>query len=271
VVQTLRTFSQPVRGDASICYSGGLDSTSVAYFAANQQQGRVHLLTLDHGYGYLFNRRWSRRTSRSLAGAIGPDRVVHRIVDTHALHRRLGIRSLLRDRLKYGQWFGCCLSCTMAMVTEAIVYNLRNGVPHLMMGSSVGGQYAVMSMPGTVALLKAYCGDYGITYSTPLLDDVIVKAQERAALEEAGVVTGIRFLDKHSFGNQGYCMLSLQHLPDVLFNAHPEYDPGSVERFFLDKLPICRRHVEESFGGSAQNLESAVDRLASHTPTGEPR
>ena len=53
-------FEQQILGEVSVCYSGGLDSTSVAYMASRQGDVRVHLFTLDHGYGYLFS-RWMRR------------------------------------------------------------------------------------------------------------------------------------------------------------------------------------------------------------------
>lgn len=268
MVKALHSFRQPVVGDVTVCYSGGLDSTSVAYLAAKQDRGRVHLFTLDHGYGYLFN-RWSRHTARSLGRVVGGDRVVHKIQDTHPLHKKLGIDTVLADRKRYGQWFGCCMACTMSMITEAVIYNLERKIPHLMMGSSVGGQYAVMSMPVVIALQKEFCGRYGVIYSTPLLDDVIVKAQERKTLEEAGVFRGLRFLDKHSFGNQGYCMLSLQHLPDVLFNRHDTYDPAMVRAFYLDKLPICEAYIADYFERTHQDLDPLVSRLRALWPEDE--
>lgn len=256
----LDSFSEQVRGDVSVCYSGGLDSTTVAYLASRQQKGRVHLLTLDHGYGYVFN-RWAKNSSASLARVIGRDRVVHRYIDTHALHREIAIRSLRADYERYGQGFGCCLGCTMAIVTEAVIYNLEHGIPHLMFGSSVGGQYAVMSMPAAIELQKGFLARYGMRYSTPLLDDHITKDVERATLRAAGITTGKRFLDKHSFGNQGYCLLSLQHLPDVLFNVHPTYDPDAVRRFYQDKLPICEAWIAERFRRQGHELAPLVDRV----------
>jgi len=268
MTRPLQRFSQPVVGDVTICYSGGLDSTTVAFLAAKQNKGRVHLFTLDHGYGYLFN-RWSKRTARTLARAVGEDRVIHRIVNTHPLHKRLGIDSALADRRRYGQWFGCCMACTMSMITEAVIYNLERKIPHIMMGSSVGGQYAVMSMPVVIELQKEFCGRYGIIYSTPLLDDVIVKAQERATLEEAGVYGGKRFLDKHSFGNQGYCLLSLQHLPDVLFNVHDAYDSARVREFYLDKLPQCEAYIADYFQRTRQPIQPLIDRLHALWPEEE--
>ncbi len=268
MVKALRRFRQPVVGDVTVCYSGGLDSTTVAYLAARQDRGRVHLFTLDHGYGYLFG-RWAARPARTLAQAVGQDRVIHRFVDTHPLHKRLGIDSALADRRRYGQWFGCCMACTMSMITEAVIYNLEQKIPHIMMGSSVGGQYAVMSMPVVIGLQKEYCGRYGIIYSTPLLDDVIVKAQERETLEQAGVFSGLRFLDKHSFANQGYCLLSLQHLPDVLFNRHDAYDPAMVRSFFLDKLPICEAYIADHFERAGQSLDPLIGRLKELWPEDE--
>jgi hypothetical protein len=260
----LTTFSQKLVGDVSVCYSGGLDSTSVALMALAQGKGRVHLHTLRHGYGYLFY-YWVGKTVRTLREAVDADLVVHRYVPTRDLFDRVAMKSLRADRRTYGQWFGCCLGCTMALVTKIIIYNLENQVPHIVIGSSVGGQYAVMSTPRTVKLLKAFCAQYGILYSTPLLDDNIVKSRERAFLEANGVFRGHRFLDKHSFGNQGYCLLSLQHLPDVLLNVHPSYDLDQVERFFLDKQPLCEQYIRDHFASDQGKLDALSTALKKRT------
>lgn len=103
-------------------------------------------------------------------------------------------------------------------------------------------------------------------YATPLLDDLITKPVERATLRAAGIRTGKRFLDKHSFGNQGYCLLSLQHLPDVLFNVHPVYDPEQVRRFYQDKLPLCEAHVAAHFRRLGQDPGALVARVPSDLP-----
>ncbi len=255
-------------GDVTVCFSGGLDSSTVAYLAGRGRDNRVHLFTLDHGYGYLFN-SWARRPGRDLGRALGPGRVVHHYGRTKELFDKLAMGSLVRDRLRYGQSFGCCLGCTMAMITNVIIYNLERGVPHVMMGSSMGGTYAVMSMPVTVELQKSYCARYGIRYSPLLLEKKIVKKVERDLLDEANVFRGWRFLDKHSFGNQGYCLLSLQHMPDVLLNVHPEYDPEQVRRFFLDKLPICDRYIEDHFARKGQDMASLVGALRALTGEGD--
>ncbi len=268
-LQETPPFVEELVGDASIAYSGGLDSTTVAFLIARGGQHRVHLHTLDHGYGYPFN-RWTRRTYKTLARAVGEDRVNHRFVKTKDLFDQVAMRSLLADRKEYGQWFGCCLGCTMAVVSKMIIYNLERGVPHILFGSSVGGEYAVMSKRVTIKLQEEFCGLYGIDYRAPLLENQIVKEEERALLDSAGVFRGLRFLDKHSFGNQGYCLLSLQHLPDVLFNVHPEYEPAQVERFFRDKLQICHDYIRSEFETNGRNLDEAVNAMRQRTGlTGE--
>jgi len=253
-------LQQELLGDVSIGYSGGLDSTTVAVLAARQGKGAVHLHTLRHGYGYLFY-WWVGRTLPSLRRALGPDRVFHRYVNTRDLFRAIALQPLLADRRRYGQGFGCCLGCTLAIVTKMVIYNLERNIPHIMFGSSVGGEYAVMSMPVTVERLRAFCARYGILYSAPLLENRIVKADERALLDELGVYRGVRFLNKHSFANQGYCLLSLQHLPDVLFNVHPVYRPENVRAFIEDRLPACDRYIESAFAGRERELGGAVDAL----------
>lgn len=257
-------FVHALVGDASIAYSGGLDSTTVAFLIAREGRHKVHLHTLDHGYGYPFN-RWTRRTFRTLAKAVGPQFATHQFILTKDLFDQVAMGSLLADRKKYGQWFGCCLGCTMAVVSKMIVYNLQQGIPHILFGSSVGGEYAVMSKRVTIDLQREFCGMYGIDYRAPLLENQIVKEQERALLDAAGIFRGLRFLDKHSFGNQGYCLLSLQHLPDVLFNVHPEYDSDQVAAFFRDKLHICQDYIRRQFESTGQSLDDAISALRERT------
>ncbi len=256
----LCSISQPIVGDVSVFFSGGLDSTAVALMAGLKNKGRVHLLTLDHGYGYAF-RRWAETNVPAMTRALGYDRVVHRYVDTKDLFEAIAVKPFLRDLMKYRAKFGVCMGCTMALTAKTVIYNLENGIPHIMMGSSVGGTYAPQSMPVTVSNQKAFCARYGIRYSTPLLDDNIVKAQERELLSSLGVWSGVRFLDKHSFGNQGYCLPSLQHLPDVLFNLHPSHDPESVGRFYQEKAPICHDYIAAYFRDKGQDLDQLVERM----------
>ncbi len=259
-------FTGQLVGEASVCYSGGLDSTWVAYQVCRSGR-RVHLHTLDHGHGYLFN-SWSRRTSRSLARSVGEDMVIHEILDTKDLFRKLAMESLVSDVREYGQSFGCCLGCTMAMITKIVIYNLERQISYIMMGSSVGGQYAVMSMPVIIQLQREFCARYGLIYSAPLIEGKVVKAVERQDLNDAGVHIGLRFLDKHSFGNQGYCLLSLQHLPDVLLNVHPEYAPDQVARFYQDKLHMCEAYIKEHFQRTGRSLEEVVARMREITGVG---
>lgn len=253
-------FVESIVGDVSVSYSGGLDSTSVALWAITGGNIKAHLHTLDHGYGYPFN-SWASRTAKSLARSVGEDKVFHHFIKTKDLFDRVAMGSLVADRKKYGQWFGCCLGCTLAIITKIILYNLENGVPHICLGSSVGGEYAVMSKPVSVAHFKKFAEGFGIHYLAPLLEDNVVKSEERQALKDAGVFSGYRFLDKHSFGNQGYCLLSLQHLPDVLINIHPDYDPEAVDRFINDKLPICHDYIAERYRQTGRSLEEDVARI----------
>ncbi len=261
-------IKQQFLGDCSVGYSGGMDSTSVAYMAAMQKKGRVHLHTLNHGYGYLFN-RWARRAVKDLKKVWGDDVILHRFINTNDLFRQISANSFLKDKKEYGQGFGCCIGCTMALITKILIYNLEHGIPHILFGSSVGGEYAVMSMDATVSRLQKLCAKYGVLYAPPLLDGHIEKASERELLDNAGVFRGYRFLDKHSFGNQGYCLLSVQHLPDVLFNIHPTYNPEQVGRFFDDKVDICERYIENYFKTHDMDLANAVSTMHSITCAGE--
>ena len=53
---------------------------------------------------------------------------------------------MLKDMVKYkGHWV-CCLGCQQSMATHTIIYNLEHNITNTFICSSVGGEYAAMSM-----------------------------------------------------------------------------------------------------------------------------
>jgi hypothetical protein len=244
--------------DITVCYSGGLDSTYVAQLMGREYGGQVHLFTM-LPYGNLFW-KWADRHVVDLKRLLGEDKVHHHYEDTRRLFDEITVNTLLADLKTYKSHFIWCLGCQYAMVARVIVYNLEHQVPYIFFSSSVGGEYAVMSMPVTHACWAEFYAEYGIEFRAPLLERNILKAQERQELREQGVWPGHRF-NRAVLGVQPLCVFGLQHLADILFNVHTSYDPAQVQRFLEDKKPILRKHIDAHFRRKRQDVGELVEQL----------
>lgn len=247
-----------IDSDITVCFSGGLDSTYVANMMGREYSGKVHLFTM-LPYGQLFP-RWADRHAADLAELLGEDRVFHHYEDTKALFHDITVGTFFKDWVKYKSHFVWCLGCQCAMVAKVIIYNLEHQVPYVFFSSSVGGQYAVMSMPVTHKNWKNFYREYGIVFQAPLLDRNIKKPQEREELRALGVWIGYRF-NRAVLGVQPFCVYGLQHILDILFHVHTTYDPYQVDRFFQDKAPILRNHIDEHFKKKGVEIQPLIDNL----------
>ena len=131
----------------SVLYSGGLDSAAVAVLMGKMVTGGVHLLTYKHHYGtFLTN---GRESTMPTFGEYFGDRVYHHLIDLTETWNEVGAKKMLKDMVKYrGHWV-CCLGCQQSMATHTIIYNLEHNITNTFICSSVGGEYAAMSMPIT--------------------------------------------------------------------------------------------------------------------------
>jgi hypothetical protein len=245
-------------GDFTVCYSGGLDSTAVAYMMAFKYTGKVHLWTLDHNYGSLFA-GWSRKHAEDLARILGRERVTHTINNVSDVFQRLTLSTFWHDLKEYRSHFIWCLGCQLSMVAKVIVYNLIHSVPRVFLCSSTGGEYAVMSMPISVATKQKLYWEYGIHLRTPLLEWGMTKEDERKVLKEAGIWSGVR-LRRGTHFVQPYCIPGLQHIGDVFFDFHTTYPPEQVERYILDKAILIREYVRERIAEEGLDLEELIVR-----------
>ena len=84
--------------------------------------------------------------------------------------RVLGANRILKDAVKHkGHWV-VCLGCQQAMATHTILHDLIHNITNAFICSSVGGEYAAMSMSVTRELNVRNYARYGIRYNAPLLD-----------------------------------------------------------------------------------------------------
>lgn len=227
----------------SVLYSGGLDSAAVALLMGDNIDGPIHLMTYKHAYGALFN-EWSRKHNEDLRRVLG-DRVFHHLVDHTHIWNELGANRILRDAVKHkGHWV-VCLGCQQAMATHTIVHDLIHNITNAFICSSVGGEYAAMSMSVTRELNIRNYARYGIRYNAPLLDLGINKNEEREIMKRYEVEPGWGKRRSHQ-GFQPICVIGFQHTLDILFDWHTTYPPDRVEAFLEEKFEIQDRIIRRA-------------------------
>jgi hypothetical protein len=228
--------------DFSVLFSGGLDSTAVPLMIGPHTRGDIHLLTYMHQYGSLFN-EWSRHQIEPLRRELGP-RVYHQLIDHTPTWKAISAARMFRDAVKYRGHFVCCLGCQSAMMTETIAYSVERNITNTFICSSVGGEYAVMSMPMTRIRKASFYARFGIRYNAPLLDLGVRKVEERVVTKEADLLPGWGKRRSHN-GHQPICLLGFQHGLDVVADVHTTYNPAHVARFLDDKFPTMERLIRE--------------------------
>ena len=241
----------------SVLYSGGLDSAAVAVLMGKAIPGGVHLLTYKHQYGALFN-EWSRKHNADLRRVLG-ERVHHHLVDLTTIWDEVGAKKMARDAVKYrGHWV-CCLGCQQSMATHTILYDLEHNVTNAFICSSVGGEYAAMSMAVTREKNIAFYARYGIRYNAPLLDLGINKNEERTLLREHEIDPGWGRRRSHQ-GYQPICLIGFQHALDILFDWHTTYPPDRVEAFLDEKAEIMDRIIRRQLIERGHDPDELIER-----------
>ena len=242
--------------DFSVLFSGGLDSTAVPLVVGPHTKGGIHLLTFKHRYGAFFN-EWSRKHIPELQRVLGA-RVEHDIVDLTEIWNEVGAKRMLRDFLEYRANWVCCLGCQESMATYTIAYNLERQITNTLICSSVGGEYAVMSMTVTRQKNAEFYARYGIRYNAPLLDLGISKPEEREVLAQHGMEPGWGARRSHN-GFQPICVLGFQHALDVVFDVHTTYDAERVEAFLDTKFVIMDRIIRRMLEARGLDPDECIE------------
>lgn len=241
----------------AVLFSGGLDSTAVALLIGPRVKGTTHLLTYYHHYGTFFN-DWSKKHIPELRRVVGEDKVFHNLLDIHSFYDEIAVSTLIRDFFKYRDHFNVCLGCQQAMAARTIIHCLEYNITNAFICSSVGGEYAAMSMPMTRDRNTDFYLRYGIRYDAPLLRHNIAKPEERELLASHNIHPGYGFR-RSVQGYQPVCVLGFQHGMDILFDLHTTYRPNRVEAFLDEKFLIMEKIIERWFEQKGIALQPLID------------
>lgn len=244
-----------VVNDFSVLYSGGLDSCAVPLIIGASTPGQIELLTFKHQYGTFFN-EWSKRHTPELQRVLG-ERVQHHLIDLTEVWNEVGAKKFIQDAIKYkGHWVGC-LGCQESMATHVIIHSLERRIANAFICSSVGGEYAAMSMAVTREKNAEFYARYGIRYNAPLLDLGISKPEERAVLAQHDIEAGWGARRSHQ-GFQPICVLGFQHALDIVFDWHTTYPPDRVANFLDAKFEIMDMIIRRALEMRGHDPDQAI-------------
>jgi hypothetical protein len=185
--------------------------------------------------------------------------VEHHLVDLTKIWNEVGFKRMLKDALKYrGHWV-CCLGCQESMATFTIAYNLERNITNTFICSSVGGEYAVMSMPVTRQKNVEFYKRFGVRYNAPLLDLGVAKPEERRVLRDHGIEPGWGARRSHQ-GYQPICVLGFQHALDIVFDFHTTYPPDRVGAFLDEKYIIMERIIRRSLQEKGLDPDELIEQ-----------
>lgn len=242
--------------DFSVLYSGGLDSCAVPLIIGADTTGKIELLTFMHQYGTFFN-EWSKRHTPELQRVLG-ERVQHHLIDLTEVWNQVGAKRFFQDAIKYrGHWVGC-LGCQESMATHLIIHSLERRIANAFICSSVGGEYAAMSMAVTREKNAEFYARYGIRYNAPLLDLGISKPEERAVLAQHDIEAGWGVRRSHQ-GFQPICVLGFQHALDIVFDWHTTYPPDRVASFLDAKFEIMDKIIRRALELRGVDPDQAIE------------
>jgi predicted subunit of tRNA(5-methylaminomethyl-2-thiouridylate) methyltransferase len=162
-----------VKNEVVLMFSGGIDSLLAAVLLAKEYD-RVHLLTFKKGY-LEFGLKNSLPNIERLKALCGEDKFIHKIVNP--LGRRFSIRTIVRDRLRYGTEVVWCVACRTTMNAAAMLYALDNKLAAISDGSNreqIPGEKHLTgtaeNYPSVVTRLKDFALRYGVAFATPVYD-----------------------------------------------------------------------------------------------------
>ena len=247
--------------DVSLCFSGGLDSTTTAILLGKKYSGKIHLLTMLHGHGQLFPGLCLRHVN-DIKRILDKNRVEHHFISTKEIFKRIVGRSFFKDSKKYGWQVSCCLGCHLGFAVALTIYNLERGIPYMAIASCpYDVEYCFNAQPAAIQGLKDLYAKYGIRYSHPLIDLNMDKNQERRFLRKQDIWPGLRVRHR-TLGVQPICILgNLLTWPDIFVDVHPHYDNESMREYIDSKKGIVYEYIAEYFQKSGKKLQELIRKL----------
>jgi hypothetical protein len=158
-----------LKDEVTVEFSGGSDSTLAAAIGAERFE-KVHLLTATHEG--LKNIGRMEVQIENLKNRYGEGKIVTFRTDIRDLLRRIYYDNYFRNVIRFGTHMAAfsCVACKMAMDTETVVCNLKNGVRYVFDGQQREKQMWPMQMESVIELMRGFFAEYDLVYECPVYD-----------------------------------------------------------------------------------------------------
>jgi hypothetical protein len=158
-----------LKDEVTVEFSGGSDSTLAAAVGAERSE-KVHLLTATHDG--IKNIECMERQIKNLRNRYGKGKIVTFRTDIRGLLRRIYYDNYFRNVMHFGTHMAAfsCVACKMAMDTETVIYNLKNGIRYIFDGQQREKQMWPMQMESVTELMRNFLAEYDLVYECPVYD-----------------------------------------------------------------------------------------------------
>ena len=243
-----------------LLFSGGLDST-LAATVLSKDFGKVHLLSISRGYGHTKIERTARRFEE-LRSRVDENQFAHTIVTAKELFRRVVLRTLVRDILKFKGLFVICVGCKLVMHTVGAIYCLERGIPSIADGASGATEWMSDQAAVTLEGYRQLHAAFGISYSNPVVG-ITDREHERESLRELGIRTG-RKVAGRDLGTQPVCFYgdALTFLREALFKVSLPVSDKAIADYIEEKRPILMSHIRQHFELLGQDVAERTGQLS---------
>jgi len=154
--------------EIAILYSGGTDSTCVAYLMAERFQ-KVNLLTIQR-FGFSSVDKSGRNVS-PLSEKFPAVIFVHKILKADSLAEYLNYSHFFRNLSKYGFFtLSNCVICCLVNHFRVLIYCLENGIVNVADGVTREWPFFPSHMEPVIAQFRQMYSRFNINYLTPVYD-----------------------------------------------------------------------------------------------------
>ncbi len=272
----------PVKNEAAVMFSGGIDSLLSAVLL-KQSYDRVHLITFDKGY-LEFGVKNNQPNVQRLKDTFGQEAFTHQIVDLKKLVKAVSVKSLRRDRKTYNMEICWCVGCRMSMNAGALIFALEHDLVGYADGSNreqIPGRSpagTAENFPSIVNRHKDFARSYHVEFLTPVWD-FGSREERREKLKELGFDIDYLSLD-HSkkvkglmtkdvfHRSQPMCLSGwLIHWKRNLLGKPVEQDEEKTLDYIVRKQEdIVRNYIRDYFAAKGQDVDTLVRERANSMP-----
>ncbi|MBT5423687.1 hypothetical protein HOK76_04305 [archaeon] len=229
-----------MKSKIALMFSGGVDSTMVAYLLAKKYD-EILLLTYNNGYGHLFKGRTKNRFNE--LEDMFPGKFKFKLSSSKDLFEKITINNVLNEYKTHKSGFVWCLGCKLAMHTYSIIYCLENGIALMSDGSSKDTNEMVEQKEITVKLIRKLYKKYGISFVTPVYN--LKRKEEIKKLKELKFNMGYMQIMDRFLGIQPKCLAGeIYYLPNILFREKPKHDDKQIKLFFKRKSDFVDKTIK---------------------------